>query len=62
MTRASTGSRRPAACGAALLLVLLGISGCDNLDLPNSPGRGVPRQDGPLSVPPGELKTSPAPP
>ncbi len=51
---------RIAACAATL--VMLGLGGCDNLNLPNGPGRGVPRQDGPLSVPPAELKTSPAPP
>ncbi len=46
----------------AVLLLTLWLGGCDAVPLPNSPGRGVPRQDGPLSVPPSELKTTPAPP
>ncbi len=50
-----------AAC-AAVALVVIGLGGCDNLNLPNGPGRDVPRQDGPLSVPPSALKTTPAPP
>ena len=48
--------------GAALLLVALGLGGCEAVPLPNSLGRGVPRQDGPLSVPPSALKTIPATP
>ena len=48
--------------GAAALLIALWLGGCESVDLPNSLGRGVPRQDGPLSVPPSALKTAPAPP
>ena len=46
--------------GAAIAL-LLGVAGCDGLDLRDNPGHEFPKQTGPLTVPPKSLQNGATP-